>query len=113
MKDLRLLKVGRHFRVNQDIKIVIGRDEADNKQMRNLAQTGDTLIEPSDFVGPTGLICGISRNGTNTLAGSMILRYAREKAAGKKLLKLSMNGETSIFEADSPADDEILKGMLI
>ena len=113
MKDLRLLKVGRHFRINKDIKIVIGRDETDNKQMRNLAQAGDTLIEPSDFAGPTGLICGVSRNGTNTLAGSMILRYAGEKAAGKKMLKLSIDGETTTFEADSPADDEILKGMLI
>ena len=113
MKDLRLLKVGRHFRINKDVKIVIGRDEADNKQMRNLAQTGDTLIEPSDFAGPTGLICGISRNGTNALAGRMILRYAGEKAAGKKMLKLSTNGETSTFEADAPADDEILKGMMI
>ncbi|MBI3756172.1 MAG: 7-cyano-7-deazaguanine synthase [Deltaproteobacteria bacterium] len=113
MKDLQLLKAGRHFRLNKDVKIIIGRDEADNKQIKNLAQADDTLIEPLDFIGPTGLICGISKNGTHTLAGKMVLRYAGEKAAGKKLLKLSMNGETSTFEADSPADDEILKGMMI
>ncbi|MBI5874904.1 MAG: 7-cyano-7-deazaguanine synthase [Deltaproteobacteria bacterium] len=113
MKDLRLLKVGRHFRINKDIKIVIGRDEADNKQMRNLAQADDTLIEPMDFAGPTGLICGLSKNGTHALAGRMVLRYAGTKADGKRALKLSKNSETTTFEVDSPADDEILKGMLI
>lgn len=113
MKDLQLLKVGRHFRLNKDVKIVIGRDEADNKQIKNLAQIGDTLIEPMDFAGPSALICGDVKNGTQALAGRMVLRYAGTKADGKRALKLSKNSETTTFEVDSPVDDEILKGMLI
>lgn len=113
MKDLHLLKVGRHFRLNKDVKIVIGRDEADNKKIKNLVQTDDTLIEPADFAGPTGLICGISKNGTHVLAGRMVLRYAGEKVGGKGTLKLSRNENVAIFEADSPADDEMLKGMIV
>lgn len=113
MKDLQLLKVGRHFRLNTDVKIVIGRDEAENKKIKNLIQTEDSLIEPLGFVGPTGLICGLSKNGTHILAGRMVLRYAGEKAHGKKRLSLLKNGETTAFEVDSPAEDELLKGMMI
>ncbi len=113
MKDLQLLKAGRHFRLNKDVKIVIGRDEADNKKIRNLIQADDTLIEPLDFIGPTGLICGLSKNGTHTLAGRMVLRYAGTKADGKRTLKLSKNSETTTFEVASPAEDKILREMMI
>ncbi|MBI3753469.1 MAG: hypothetical protein HY266_05390 [Deltaproteobacteria bacterium] len=113
MKDLQLLKVGRHFRLNQDNKIIIGRDEAENKRMKNLIQADDSLIEPLDFVGPIGLISGLSRNGTHLLAGRMVLRYAGEKAHGKRKLTLLRNGESTAFEVDSPAEDELLKGMMI
>jgi len=113
MKDLQLLKIGRHFRLNSETKIIIGRDEADNKKLKSLCQTDDSLIEPMDFVGPTGLVCGMSRNGTNALAGRMILRYAGEKAKGKGALKLFKNGEETTFKVDSAIDDEILKRMMI
>lgn len=113
MKDLQLLKIGRHFRLNSETKIIIGRDETDNKKLKSLCQTDDSLIEPMDFVGPTGLVCGMSRNGTNALAGRMILRYAGEKAKGKGALKLFKNGEETTFKVDSAIDDETLKGMMI
>ena len=122
MKDVLLLKAGRHFRLNKDVKIVIGRDEADNKKIKNLIQADDTLIEPLDFAGPTGLICGLppiesvgglSKNGTHFIAGRMILRYAGTKAEGKRTLKLSKNSETTTFEVDAPVEEEVLKGMMI
>ncbi|MBI5327972.1 MAG: hypothetical protein HZB80_06755 [Deltaproteobacteria bacterium] len=112
-EDLQILKIGRHFRLNNETKIVIGRDEAENKRLGNLVQPGDTLLEPLDFAGPTAMICGPVKNGTHSLAGRMILRYAGEKADGKRFLKLSQNGEATIFEVDSPVDDKVLKGMMI
>ena len=112
-KDLHILKVGRHFRVNEDIKVVIGRDEADNKKLRNLIQAGDTLIEPLGFPGPTAMICGSLKNGTQNLVGRMILRYAGEKANGKRTLKLLRDSEAATFEVDSPLEDEVLRGMMV
>ncbi|HLA51019.1 MAG TPA: hypothetical protein VJZ92_02045 [Thermodesulfobacteriota bacterium] len=122
MKDMHLLKAGRHFRLNKDVKIVIGRDDADNKKIKNLIQADDTLIEPLDFAGPTGIICGLPHtvsseslpeNETHCIAGSMILRYAGEKANGKKTLKFSKNGETTMLEVLSAIDEDALKWMMI
>lgn len=113
MKDLHLLKTGRHFRLNKDVKIVIGRDEADNKKIKNLIQADDTLIEPLGFAGPTGLICGLPKNGTDFIAGRMILRYAGTKADGKRTLKLSKDSETTTFEVDLAMDDKTMREMII
>lgn len=122
MKDMHLLKAGRHFRLNKDVKIVIGRDEADNKKIKNLIQAGDTLIEPLDFAGPTGIICGLPhtassenlpKNGTHFIAGSMILRYAGEKANGNKTLMFSKNGEITMVEVPSAIEEDALKWMMI
>jgi len=54
-KDIQLLKLGRHFWVEDD-RIIVGRNEQENKQIEKLTQKGDVLIEPKEFAGPTILI---------------------------------------------------------
>lgn len=118
-KDLYLLRVGRHFRLNKETKVIIGRDEDDNRKIINLVQHDNTLIEPLDFQGPTGLVCGPFENETKPLVGGMILRYSGKKnnddigRANKKIIKLSINGEITNLIADLLVDNEILKRMLI
>jgi len=53
--DVFLLKLGRHFWVDGN-KIIVGRNEEENKRIKKLAQKGDLVIEPKDFPGPTILI---------------------------------------------------------
>lgn len=55
--DVRLLKLGRHFWV-KDNKIIVGRNQTENKEIKKLAEKGDLLIKPKDFPGPTILIRG-------------------------------------------------------
>lgn len=55
--DIELLKLGRHFRV-QEIKIVVGRDKEENEMITKLAGKKDLLLEPKDIVGPTTIIRG-------------------------------------------------------
>jgi tRNA U34 2-thiouridine synthase MnmA/TrmU len=49
-----LLKVGRHLRVNEDVKVVVGRDEAENGFLRNYRR-GRWEFWARDFTGPTVL----------------------------------------------------------
>ena len=55
--DVRLLKLGRHFWV-KDNKIIVGRNQTENKEIKKLVKKGDLLIKPKDFPGPTILIRG-------------------------------------------------------
>ena len=56
--DIPLLKVGRHFRLSDKIKLVIGRDQEENASIEALATDRDVLITPETVSGPSGLVRG-------------------------------------------------------
>lgn len=49
-----LLKVGRHLRLNDDVKVVVGRDESENSFLANYRR-GRWVFWARDFTGPTVL----------------------------------------------------------
>jgi tRNA U34 2-thiouridine synthase MnmA/TrmU len=55
MKDVHLLKTGRHFRISGE-KIIVGRNKEENERLRSLAEPRHTLIEPVLVNGPTALV---------------------------------------------------------
>jgi len=61
--DVELLKFGRHF-WEKGIKIVVGRNEKENEQIKKLAQKGDILVEMKDYPGPLTLIRNYSSEDT-------------------------------------------------
>ncbi len=79
-EDVALLGVGRHFRLGPGLKIVLGRDEAENHRLAELRAAGRWLVEPEGFNGPSALVCGPRDEDTLARAAGLIARYAR--AAG-------------------------------
>jgi tRNA-uridine 2-sulfurtransferase len=57
--DLNLLKVGRHYRLDQKTKIVVGRDEAENNIIQSLCLEKDLLFEAIEYNSPLGLLRGL------------------------------------------------------
>jgi len=57
-KDIELLKVGRHFALNINVKLVVGRNERENKEILSLAQPEDFLLSSKNFRGPVSLLRG-------------------------------------------------------
>jgi len=56
LDNIELLKVGRHFRLSADAKLVVGRDEGENEELMSLAKDGDYLFMPTEeMAGPTSL----------------------------------------------------------
>ena len=54
MDDVMLLKIGRHFRVKPDVKVVMGREEGENKFLERYTP-GRWRLETKDVTGPTTL----------------------------------------------------------
>jgi tRNA U34 2-thiouridine synthase MnmA/TrmU len=79
--DFELLRLGRHFRTNQNTKVIVGRNAEDNDRLRDMFQSPSahraTLMEPENFVGPTALLVGTYNERTSQLAGGLILRHSR------------------------------------
>jgi len=52
-----LLRIGRHFRIN-GMKLVLGRNKAENEWLRSFWNPPYTLVYPVFFKGPTGIFRG-------------------------------------------------------
>jgi tRNA-specific 2-thiouridylase len=60
MKDIPLLKIGRHFRQDNGYKIIFARNEHETKSLNNLCRKGDHFLAPVDFSGPAVILQGNS-----------------------------------------------------
>lgn len=56
LEEIELLKLGRHFRLSRDIKLVVGRNKEENKQLLNFFQNEDFLFEAKNLKGPVSLL---------------------------------------------------------
>ena len=54
--DVRLLTVGRHFKLGPMIWLIIGRDEKENQLLESLRGNDDCLFQMPDWPGPIGLL---------------------------------------------------------
>ncbi|MBI5360438.1 MAG: hypothetical protein HZA48_07635 [Planctomycetes bacterium] len=76
LNDVHLLKVGRHFRLGPETKIVTGRDERENNVIMTFASDNDVLMEIDKFPGPMTLIKGPADAGQLNLAGLITAHYS-------------------------------------
>jgi tRNA U34 2-thiouridine synthase MnmA/TrmU len=75
-RDIELLKVGRHFRINKGGKIIVGRDQRENEMITALVVKGDTVFSVDSFPGPTVLVTGVLSNEEIQLAASITVSYS-------------------------------------
>ena len=107
-KDLALLKTGRHFRFKGE-KIIVGRNEDDNKKLKGMLQEGDTLVEPCAFPGPVAILSGTDDEEVRDFAGRLIVKYALEKTEGKRRLRAVRGEDATEFEVEGPAPEPLIE----
>lgn len=112
IEDIRLLKYGRHFRY-KNAKIIVGRNEIENKILLQIKKPDDLILETRNVEGPITIIQGNSDEEVIQFAAKLTLRYSDLKQNngiiiyGKNLQNL--DNEITI-ERES---DEILKNYII
>jgi tRNA-specific 2-thiouridylase len=56
IRDIELLKIGRHLRFSPAVKVIVGRRAQDNERIVGLVAPGDDLLKVEAFPGPLCLI---------------------------------------------------------
>ena len=79
LADLHLLRIGRHFRLNPGLKVILGRNRLENEQIEALAKPGSVIFRPLDFRGPTCLASGNLEAPTEEMIGELMARYCQEE----------------------------------
>lgn len=76
LNSVKLLKIGRHFRITPQAKLVVGRNEQENERLMRLANTGDVRFKPKEVKGPVGIGCGHFDRNALVLASQIVVRYS-------------------------------------
>ena len=82
--DVALLRVGRHFRVGKN-KVVVGRNEAENKWLTQRKTSGEFIFELPDIVGPTAVLQGPKTRGAVEWAAKLTAYYSDAETAEVKV----------------------------
>lgn len=79
MKLIEFLKIGRHFRISDNLKIIVGRNEKDNDALINLAKD-EIVLQAKDFPGPSGILNSMIQPVEEEIkvAASLLLRYCNK-----------------------------------
>lgn len=107
MRDIDLLKIGRHFRLSPSCKIVVGRDESENELIQSLASKSDCLLKVEGCGSPITLITGGITDERVRIAASICARYSDAKNKGPVDVSVNMEGNNFVIRI-IPADDIFL-----
>jgi tRNA U34 2-thiouridine synthase MnmA/TrmU len=101
LNDAKLLKVGRHLRISEQAKLIIGRNQEDNLRLAALAHANDILIDAQAIPGPIALIRGPVQESEIEYAAAIIAGYSKAKNLPKvKLtLRIGPSGNPKPIEA--------------
>mgnify|MGYP001567020059 CR=1 FL=1 len=87
LSDAQLLKIGRHFRLGPQVKLVLGRNESENNRLQALKQGNDFFLQPQDLAGPSGILRGETEGSSLLESASRILaRYCDGATLETKIL---------------------------
>ncbi len=77
INQLALIHTGRHFRLDKNVKVIIGRDEAENNKLLEYQHAG-IYLQP-DEKGPSSLLIGQNIELSHLeIAGKIMGRYCKE-----------------------------------
>ena len=76
LEDVGLLKIGRHFRLSEKAKLIVGRDEEESRELELNARGNDYIFMPNqELAGPTCLGRGEFDNGLIQLSLQVACHY--------------------------------------
>jgi hypothetical protein len=94
INEIDLLKIGRHFRLDEETKFVVGRHKDENEMIKALALPGDILLEAKDYVGPVSILRGKNAKSHVEFASSVTLRYSDAPKNKQSIISVK-NGDSS------------------
>ncbi len=110
-RDVQLLKLGRHFRLSDKSKLIVGRNMVENNEIMLLAAEDEVLLTVKEYVGPTCLMQG---QGKEDLAASICARYSDAPRDRHVVVRFLDKNDVTIKEVSViAADKEEVKKYMI
>ncbi len=105
LTQFRLFHFGRHFRLAENVKVIVGRNHEENEQLARLSE-GRLRIDPLDVMGPTTLVEGQPSDEQLQVCCALAARYCDHEAGVELRLKVaSQDGERVLSVVPLSIDD--------
>ena len=112
MRDIDLLRIGRHFRLSPSCKITVGRNKDENETIASLSVNGDYLLKIDGYGSPTTLVTGEITDEAISVAASLCARYSDAKNLFEAEA-IVINWDNTFRLRISPAGSEIVEALRI
>lgn len=109
LRDFRLLKVGRHFRIGPRTKVLIGRNEAENELLIHAVQQGEAALRWTEGSSPTGVITGIADEELLETAARILLRYTKAEPGQVCTITVVVDGQERRMMVNNSFGDQELE----
>jgi tRNA-uridine 2-sulfurtransferase len=104
--SIHLLKTGRHFRISEKTKVIVGRNQGDNNLMEKYARPCDLVIQTADYPGPITLIPGGGDEEEMYVAASLCALYSDAPKGEPAKLTCTRSGDYQTIEAASASKEQ-------
>lgn len=109
INDIDLLKIGRHFRLDEETKFVVGRNKDENEMIQAIALPGDILLEAKDYVGPVSILRGKNASKHVKFAASVTLRYSDAPKHDKSVVSVKNNNTSEEITTEAIEEESYIK----
>lgn len=75
--DLKLLTVGRHFRLSPSAKLAVGRNDRENTMLESLIKANDIIFQLKDYQGPLAVLRGTYDDNIIALSASVMAYHTK------------------------------------
>lgn len=109
MRDFRLLKLGRHFRLGPRTKLLVGRNEAENATLFANMQSGEAHLRWIEGGSPAGVVMGLVTPEILDIAARIVLRYTRADSGALCAVKATGENRENILQVPNSFGDADLE----
>jgi tRNA U34 2-thiouridine synthase MnmA/TrmU len=111
--EIQLLKFGRHFRLNPQTRLIVGRTENDNENiLRYHDPTRNVVLDVRDYPSPIGLLQGTADPNSILLAAAICVGYSKApRLAPVEVVVKRPDGE-QVIQAIGLLPDDVRKLMI-
>jgi tRNA U34 2-thiouridine synthase MnmA/TrmU len=109
INDIDLLKIGRQFRLDEETKLVVGRNKDENEMIKAIALPEDILLESRDYMGPVSILRGKNADKHVEFASTVTLRYSDSPKEEKCYVSINKNQKKNEVLSESAKEDSYIK----
>jgi tRNA U34 2-thiouridine synthase MnmA/TrmU len=113
LRDFRLLKTGRQFRIGPQSKAIMGRSETDNNLLEHARHPGEAALTWLDGNTPVTIIIGRQDEDLLKLSARIMLRYTKAEPGATCRIEMRLNNSTEVFSVVNDMEPNAVNKYLV